>query len=206
MLLRALVYTEAPLGDSTGDLDVRSRPLLEAPAGFTKQIGSAQECNRKAQEWQARNCDKRRSAVAFEQSSLVLVDSHALLGFQEGVQPGIFAMRWLGSSAARSCVSALACIIILPVVWRCYYAIDSPFLSNLRNPLVFHELFRLHGLCNIRPIALQRDSSCWRPEQNPTEAEPGGHLGLCGLENARRNRLLRTSCAHLSHRSSSHLP
>ena len=43
---------------------------------------------RKAQERQARNYDKRRSAVTFEPGDLVLVDTYALRGAQDGVRQG----------------------------------------------------------------------------------------------------------------------
>ena len=69
---------------------------------------------RKAQERQARNYDKRRSAVIFEPGDLVLVDTHALRGAQDGDQIRKFAARWAGPFAVRARVNGLAYTLELP--------------------------------------------------------------------------------------------
>ncbi|CDJ29444.1 Retrotransposon nucleocapsid protein, related [Eimeria mitis] len=121
----SLVYTETPLADAPLDLAVGSQPRQTVASDFDTQLAAAKECMREEQERQARNYDKRRSAVSFNPGDLVLVDSHALLGTQEGEQPKKFATRWVGPFAVRSRVNALAYIIDLPPTWRCHHTINE---------------------------------------------------------------------------------
>ena len=129
----SLVYTETPLADPPLDLAVGSQPRPTLASDFGTQLAAARECMRKAQERQARNYDKRRSAVSFNPGDLVLVDSHALRSAQEGEQPKKFATRWVGPFAVRSRVNALAYIIDLPSTWRCHHTINVGFLKQFRE-------------------------------------------------------------------------
>ncbi|CDJ33009.1 Retrotransposon nucleocapsid protein, related [Eimeria mitis] len=100
----SLVYTETPLADPPLDLAVGSQLRPTVASDFGTQLAAARECMRKAQERQARNYDKRRSAVSFNPGDLVLVDSHALRSTQEGEQPktlhdGLDRLRWREGAA-----------------------------------------------------------------------------------------------------------
>ena len=88
---------------------------------------------RKVQEQQARNYDKRRSAVTFAPGDLVLVDPHALRGAQDGDQTRKFAARWVGPFAVRARVNALAYTLELPPEWRCHKTINVEFLKKFRE-------------------------------------------------------------------------
>ena len=92
---------------------------------------------RKAQEQQARNYDKRRSAVTFGPGNLVLVDTHARRGVQDGDQTRKFAARWAGPFAVRARVSGLAYTLELPPEWRCHEAINVGFLKRFRESATF---------------------------------------------------------------------
>ena len=92
---------------------------------------------RKAQERQARNYDKRRSAVAFEPGDLVLVDINPLRGSQNGDQNRKFAARWVGPLAVRARVKALAYTLEVPPEWRCHKTIKVGFLERFRNSATF---------------------------------------------------------------------
>ena len=133
----SLVYTDAPLSDPSLELAVGSQPRATAASDFRTQLAAARECMRKAQERQARNYDKRRSAVIFNPGDLVLVDSHALRSSREGEQPRKFAARWVGPSTVRSRVNALAYIIDLPPTWRCHRTINVGFLKRFRESSVY---------------------------------------------------------------------
>ncbi|CDJ33464.1 uncharacterized protein EMH_0082780 [Eimeria mitis] len=98
----SLVYTETPLGDPPLDLAVGSQPRSADASDLLIQLAAARDCMRKAQERQARNYEKKCSAISFNPSDLVLMDSDALRRVQEGEQPKTFATRWVGPFAVRS--------------------------------------------------------------------------------------------------------
>lgn len=133
----SLVYTEPPLSDPVLDLAVGSQQSSAAGEEFREHLNSARECMRKAQERQARNYNKRRSAVIFEPGDLVLIDSHALRGGHDGVRPGKFTARWLGPFAVRARVNALAYKLDLPAEWRCHKTINVGFLKRFRDSASF---------------------------------------------------------------------
>ena len=133
----SLVYTEAQLSDPGLDLAVGSQPFSGAGEEFKEHLRSARECMRKAQERQARNYDKRRSAVTFEPGDLVLVDTHALRGAKHGDQTRKFAARWVGPFGVRARVNGLAYTLEFPPEWRCHKTINSGFLKRFRESATF---------------------------------------------------------------------
>ena len=104
---------------------------------FKEHLRSARECMRKAQERQARNYDKRRSAVTFEIGDLVLVDTHALRGAQDGGQTRKFAARWVWPFAVRARVNGLAYTLELPPEWRRHNTINVGFFNRFRESATF---------------------------------------------------------------------
>ena len=88
---------------------------------------------RKAQVRQARNYDKRRSAVTFEPGDLVLVDTQALRGAQDEDQTRTFTARWVGPFAVHARVNGLAYTLELPPEWRCHKPINVGFLKRFRE-------------------------------------------------------------------------
>ncbi|CDJ36360.1 LOW QUALITY PROTEIN: uncharacterized protein EMH_0080840 [Eimeria mitis] len=132
------------------DLAVGNQPRSTAASYFGTQLVAARECMRKAQEHQARNYDKRRSAVSSNPGDLVLVDSHALCSAQ-GEQPQKFATRWVGPFAVGSRINAFAYIIDIPPTWRCHHTINLGFLKQFSESLRF-------------PRTLER-----KPQQRPRE-------------------------------------
>ena len=133
----SLVYTEAPLSEPVLDLAVGSQPFSEAGEEFKEHLRAARECMRKAQERQARNYDKRRSAVTFEPGDLVLVDPHVLRGAQDGDQTRKFAARWVGPFAVHARVNGLAYTLELPPAWRWHKTINVGFLKRFRESATF---------------------------------------------------------------------
>ncbi|CDJ35654.1 uncharacterized protein EMH_0028270 [Eimeria mitis] len=128
----SLVYTETPFADPPLQLAVGSQTQSTAASEFCTQLAAAKKCMRKAQERHARNYHKRRSAISFNPSDLVLVDSHAPLSAQEGEQSKKFATRWAGPFAVRSRVNTLA-YILDSSTWRCQSTINVGFLKQFRE-------------------------------------------------------------------------
>ena len=133
----SLVYTETPLSDPVLDLAVGSQPCSGAGEECREHIRLACECMRKAQELQARNYDKRRSAVTFELGDLVRVDAHAQRGAQDGEHARKFATRWVRPFAVPAPVNALAYTLELPPEWRCQKTITIGFLKRVRESATF---------------------------------------------------------------------
>ena len=131
------VYTDTPLSDPVLDLAVGSQPFSGAGEELREHLRSARECMRKAQERQARNYDKRRSAATFEPGDLVLVDIHALRGAQDGDQTRKFTARWVVPFAVRGRVNGLAYTLDLPPEWRCHKTINVGFLKRFRESATF---------------------------------------------------------------------
>ena len=104
----SLVYREAPLTDPVLDLAVGSQPCSGAGEEFREQLRSARYSMRKVQGRQARKYDQRRAAVTLEAKDLVLVDTHALRGVQDGEQTRKSAVRWVGPFEVLARVNALA--------------------------------------------------------------------------------------------------
>ena len=55
-----------------------------------------------------------------EPGDLILVDTHALRGAQDGDQKRKFAARWVGPFAVRARANGLAYTLELPPEWRCH--------------------------------------------------------------------------------------
>ena len=101
-----LAYTQALLSDPVLDLAVGSQPFSGAGEEFREHLRTARECMRQAQERQARNYDKRRSAVTFEPGDLVLVDTRSTRFARRG--PDKEVRRPLGGAVCCPCTSQWA--------------------------------------------------------------------------------------------------
>ena len=75
--------------------------------------------------------------MTFEPDDLVLVDTHALRGAQDGDQTRKFAARWAGPFAVRARVNGLAYTLELPLEWRCHKTINVGFLKKFRESATF---------------------------------------------------------------------
>ena len=128
----SLVYTEAPLSDPLLELILQDQQD-SAAKGFQMQLVVAKECMKKAQERQARNYDKRRSAVIFQVGDLVMVDRQALRGSQDGDLTKKFAARWLGPFAVLRRINALSYSIDFPSNWRCHRTVNIGFLKQFKQ-------------------------------------------------------------------------
>ena len=124
---------------------------------------------RKAQERQARNYDKRRSAVTFDPGDLVLVDIHALRGAQDGDQTRKFAARWVGRFAVRARVNGLAYTLKLPPEWRCHKLLTLSSLRDLGSQLPFRGSCREERL----PAGQQRSQDATEVLETRTTTRRG---------------------------------
>ena len=92
---------------------------------------------RKAQERQARNYDKRRSAVTLEPGDLVLVDTHNLRGARAGDKARRFTAHWVGPFAVCARANGLAYTLELPPEWRCHKTLNVGFFKKFRESATF---------------------------------------------------------------------
>lgn len=129
----SLVYTEAPLCDPELDLAVRSQFPSAAAEEFQKQLDSAKECMKKAQERQERYYNQRRVNMMFEPGDMVLVDSRGLRSAQGNESVKKFSRRWQGPFTVLSRVEDRAYTIDLPAEWRCHTTINIGYLKKFKE-------------------------------------------------------------------------
>ena len=75
--------------------------------------------------------------MTFGPGDLVLVDTHAIRGAQDGDQTKKFAALWVGPFAVHAHVNALAYTLEPPPEWRCHKTIDVGFLKRSRESAAF---------------------------------------------------------------------
>ena len=104
--------------------------------------------------------------MTFEPGDLVLVDTHALRGAQDGDNTRKFAARWVGPFAVRARVNGLAYMLELPPEWRCHTTINVGFLKKFRESATF--LLTLPRRATTRGQAARSQDATEVPETKTT--------------------------------------
>ena len=77
--------------------------------------------------------------MTFEPGDLVLVDTHALRGAQDGDETRKSAAHWVGLFAVRARVNGLAYTLELPPEWGCHKTINVGLLKRFRESATFRR-------------------------------------------------------------------
>ena len=128
--------------------------------------------------------------MTFEPGDLVLVDTHALQGAQDGDQTRKFVARWVGPFAVRARVNGLAYTLELPPEWRCHKTINVGFLKKFRESATFPRTLPRRGTTPGQAARSQGATKVLETRTTTRRGRLGTNAWSNGPENARRNGFL----------------